>query len=78
MYKKKKGRDLTQSYEKSPYIHRKTQEEKWQQKTHPKTSISQRMWTDLGRSVAVTKAIQLVLLYWYTWSQPSQKTAKAV
>ena len=32
------------------------------QTSPPKSSIKQRLWTDLGRSVGVTTAIQLVLL----------------
>ena len=38
-------------------------------KTPPKTSITQR--TDLGRSVGVTTAIQLVWLNRFTGTQPS-------
>ena len=33
---------------------------------HKKTSITQRLRTDLGRSVGVTTAIQLVWLTWFT------------
>ena len=51
----KKGRDLTQSYDKSPYTHRKIQKASLQNtKTSPKTSITQQLRTDLGRSVGVT------------------------
>ena len=46
-----KGRDLTQSYDKSPYNHRKIQKATWQHKNATKTSITQRLQTDLGRSV---------------------------
>ena len=37
----------------------------------PKTSITQRLRTDLGRSVGVTTATQLVWLNWFTEFQPS-------
>ena len=40
-------------------------------KTPPKTSITQRLQTDLGRSVKVTIATQLVWLNRFTDSQPS-------
>ena len=40
-------------------------------KTPPKTSITQRLRTDLGRSVGVTTANQLVWLNNLTGSQPS-------
>ena len=39
--------------------------------TPPKTSITQRMWTDWGRSVGVTIATQLVWLNRFTGFQPS-------
>ena len=53
-----KGRDLTQSYDKSPYTNRKFQTATWQQKNSTKTYIAQRLRTDLGRSVWVTTAIK--------------------
>ena len=40
-------------------------------KTPPKTSITQRLRTDLGRSVGVTIATQLALLNRFMGSQPS-------
>ena len=40
-------------------------------KTPPITSITQRLQTDLGRSVKVTIATQLVWLNRFTDSQPS-------
>ena len=40
-------------------------------KTPPKTSITQRLLTDLGRPVRVTTATQLVWLNRFTGSQPS-------
>ena len=48
---REKGRDLTQSYDKSPYTHRKIQKATTQHKKQPKTSITQRLRTDFGRSV---------------------------
>ena len=44
---KKKERDLTQSYDKNPYTDRKSKK----QRDKTKTSITQRLRTDLGRSV---------------------------
>ena len=46
---REKGRDLTQSCDKSPYTHRKIQQATWQQKTPPKnvdyTTIADRLRT---------------------------------
>ena len=53
-FTKEKGRDLTQSYDKHP----KKQHDNTQ--TPPKTSITKRLQTNLGRSVGVTTATQLV------------------
>ena len=64
----KKGRDLTQSYDKSPYSHSQI---KKNTKTPPKTSITQRWQTDLGRSVGVSKITQLAWLNRFTGFQPS-------
>ena len=44
-----KGRDLTQSYDKTPTPREKIQTATSQHKTPPKTSITQRLRTDLGR-----------------------------
>ena len=53
-YSREKGRDLTQSYDKSPYTNRNVKRAKWQHKQTPqKSSIKQRLRTDLGRSVGV-------------------------
>ena len=61
---RQKGGDLTQSYDKSPYTHGNVKRGKWQHKQrHKKSSIKQRLRTDLGRSVGVTTATQLV---WFT------------
>ena len=52
---REKGRDLTQSFGKSPYTNREIQKASWQHKNrHKKNSITQRLWTDSGRSVGVT------------------------
>ena len=67
--KRQKGRDLTKSYDKNPYTHSKKQSDNT--KTPPNNSILQRLQADLGRSVGVSTAIQLVLLNRYTGSQPS-------
>ena len=64
---REKGRDLTQFYDKSPYTSRNVKRAKWQHKQrHKKSSITQRLRTDLGRSVWVTTATQLVWLTLFT------------
>ena len=57
---REKGRCMTKSYEQSlkPAENKKKQRDNT--KNAPKTSITQRLWTDLERSVGVTTAIQLV------------------
>ena len=66
------GRDLTQSYAKSPYTHRKkSKKQRDNTKTPPKTSITQRLRNDLGRSVVVTAVTPLVWLNRFTSAQPS-------
>ena len=59
---REKGRDLTQSYDKSPYTHWKSKNQRDNTKTPPKTPITQRLQTDLRRSVGVTIATPLVWL----------------
>ena len=49
---REKEGDLTQSYYKTPYTNRKFENDNTQ--TPPKTSITQRLRTDLGRSFGVT------------------------
>ena len=44
-----KGRDMTQSYDKSPYTHKKPQKQRGNTQTQPKTSITHRLRTYLGR-----------------------------
>ena len=56
--KEKKG-DLTQTYDENPYTNREVRKPMDNTKTPPKTSITQRLRTDLGRSVGVTAVIQL-------------------
>ena len=68
---KDKGRDLTQSYDKSPYTDRKIQKSTWKHKNATKNSITQRLRTDLGQSVVVTIDTQLVWLNRLTGSQSS-------
>ena len=64
MKRRQKGGDLTQSNDKSPYTNRKSQKGKVTTQTTPqKSSIKQQLQTDLGRSVGVTTATQLV---WFT------------
>ena len=59
-WQREKGRDLTQSYDKNPYTTEKSKKQRDNTKTPPQTSITQRLRTDLGRSVGVTKVTQLV------------------
>ena len=54
---REKGRDLTQSYDKNPYIARKIKHATRQHKIATKTSITQRLRTDSGRSVGVVKPV---------------------
>ena len=63
---RQKGGDLTQSYDKSPYTHGNVKRAVTTQTTSQKSSIKQRLRTDLGRSVGVTTATQLVWLTWFT------------
>ena len=61
-YLKEKGRDLTQSYSKSTYTNRNVKRAKWNTNKATNSSITQRLRTDLRRSVGVTTATQLVWL----------------
>ena len=58
IYIKRKGKGQTQSYGKSPYPNRKIKKRnvKTQKKTATKTSITERLRTDLGRSVFSAEA----------------------
>ena len=62
---RQKGGDLTQSYDKSPHTHGNVKRAVTTQTTPQKSSIKQ-LRTDLGRSVGVTTATQLVWLTWFT------------
>ena len=52
--KRQQGGDLTQSYDKSPYTNRNVKGQVTTQTTSQKSSIKQRLRTDLGRSVGAT------------------------
>ena len=56
---------LGESYDESLYFN-----QKFNNQSPTKTSITQRLWTDLGRSVGVTTAIQLVWLNRFTGTNP--------
>ena len=49
---REKGSDRTQSHEKDPIPIEMSKKAKWQQKTPPKSSITQRLRTNLGQSVS--------------------------
>ena len=59
---REKERDLIQCYCKSPYTIRKSKKQCDNINTPPKTSITQRLRTDLGRSVGVTEVTPPVLI----------------
>ena len=76
---REKGRDLTQSYDKSPYTNRNVKRAKWQHKQrHKKSSIKQRLRTDLGRSVGVTTATQLVWLTGLRAHLPTNRNSRLI
>ena len=62
---KEKGRDLTQSYDKSPYTHRKIQKATWQHKNatknFDKTTIADRLrtvsWNNNNHSTGMVKPV---------------------
>ena len=56
---------------KAPTPTEKSKKQRDKTNTPPKTTITQRLRTDFGRSVRVTIATQLVWLNWVTGSQPS-------
>ena len=62
---REKGRDLTQSYDKSPYTNKNVIRAGDNTKNATKSSITQRLRTDLGWSVGVTTATRLVWLTWF-------------
>ena len=57
-----KGRDLTQSYDKRPAPTEMSKGQSYNTNNATKSSITQRFWIDLGRSVGVTTATQLMWL----------------
>ena len=59
---REKGRDLTQSYDKSPYTNRKIKKATWQHKNATKNLITQRLRTDLRRTVGVTTVTPLTAI----------------
>ena len=74
-----KGRDLTQSYDKSPYTNRNVKRGKVTTQTTPqKSSIKQRLRTDLGRSVGVTTATQLVWLTGLRAHLPTNRNSRLI
>ena len=56
---------------KAPTPTEKSKKKRENIKTPPKTSITQRLRTDLGLSVGITIVTQLVVLNRFTGSQPS-------
>ena len=78
-HQREKGRDLTQSYDKSPLHQKKCQKGKVTTQTTPqKSSIKQRLRTDLGRSVGVTKATQLVWLTGLRAHLPTNRNSRLI
>ena len=67
---------MTQSYDKSLFTDRKSKKQRDNTKTPTKTLITQRLRTDLRRSVGVTIATQLMWLNRFTGSQPSNLPQK--
>ena len=70
---REKGRDLSLMTKERPKDKSKKQCDNTQMP--PKTSITQRLWTDLGRQVGVTIATQLV---WLNLFMGTALTAKGV
>ena len=73
-----KRENLTQSYDKSPYTNRNFKRASDNTNNATKSSIKQRLWTDLGRSVGVTKAIQLVWLTGVRAHLPSNRNSRVI
>ena len=74
---REKEGDLNQSYDKTPYTNRKFYNPKDNTQTPPQNSITQRLRTDLGRSVGVTSDQTGVVKPVYGY-QTFPLTAKAV
>ena len=68
--KRKRKRSDSILWQKPQHQQNKSKKQRDNTKTPPKTSITQRLRTDLGRSVGVTTATQLVYLNQFTGSQP--------
>ena len=77
--RRQKGRDLTPSYDKKPLHQQKCQKGKVTTQTMPqKSSITQRLRTDLGRSIGVTTATQLVWLTGLRANLPTPRTSRVI
>ena len=59
---REKGKDLTQTYDKTPTQTEQFKKQRDNTKIATKMSITQRLQTDLGRSVGITTVTQLVWL----------------
>ena len=59
---REKEGDMTKTYDENPYTNRTFENQLKTQKRHQKNSITQRLRTDLGRSVGVATFIKLVWL----------------
>ena len=76
IFKEKKEEIRLSPMTKKPYTPEKSKKQLDYTKTPPKTSITQWLQTDLGRSVGVTTATQLVWLDRFTETQlPTHSTA---
>ena len=75
---RQKGGDLTQSYDKSPYTNRNVKRASDNTNNATKSSIKQRLRTDLGRSVGVTKATQLVWLTGLLAHLPTNRNSRVI
>ena len=75
---RQKGGDLTQAYDKSPYTHGNVKRAVTTQTTPQKSSIKQRLRTDLGRSVGVTTATQLVWLTGLRAHLPTPRNSRVI
>ena len=72
VYREKKGEICLDPLTKALIPTEKFKKQNENTKTPPKTSITQRLRTDLGWSIGVTTAIQLVWLNRFTGSKNSQ------
>ena len=75
---RQKGGDLTQSYDKSPYKNRNVKRASDNTNNATKSSIKQRLRTDLGRSVGVTQATQLVWLTGLRAHLPTNRNSRVI